>query len=40
MTKVATNRLLDLVRRSALVDEARLTSFLEKSTLEHGESVL
>ncbi|MEX0614210.1 MAG: serine/threonine-protein kinase, partial [Pirellulales bacterium] len=31
---------LDLVRRSALVDEGRLTSFLSKTTLDQGESIL
>lgn len=40
MTKVTTSKFLDLVRRSALVDEGRLNSFLEKTTKEHGESVL
>src|SRR3990170_2905975 len=40
MTKVATNKYLDLVRRSALVDEVRLTAFLDKATLDHGEAVL
>jgi serine/threonine protein kinase len=39
MTKVAANKLLDLVRRSALVDEAKLTSFLEKTARTHGEAV-
>ena len=40
MTKVTANKLLDLVRRSGLVDEVKLTSFLEKVTREHGEAVL
>lgn len=40
MTKVAANKLIELLRRSGLVDEARLTSFLEKTTAEHGESAL
>ena len=40
MTKVATNKFLDLVRRSALVDEVRLTAFLDKATLDHGEALL
>jgi serine/threonine protein kinase len=40
MTKVTENKLLDLLRRSGLVDEARLTAFLEKSTAEHGEAAL
>ena len=40
MTKVATNKFLDLARRSALIDEARLTAFLDKATLDHGEGVL
>ena len=31
MTKVTANKLVDLVRRSGLVDEAKLTSFLEKT---------
>jgi serine/threonine protein kinase len=39
MTKVA-NKLLDLVRRSGLVDEAKLTSFLDKTARAHGESVI
>jgi serine/threonine protein kinase len=39
MTKVAANKLLDLVRRSGLVDEAKLTSFLEKTARSHGEAV-
>ena len=30
MTKVTTNKLVDLLRRSNLVDEAKLTAFLEK----------
>ncbi|MCI0491696.1 MAG: serine/threonine protein kinase, partial [Planctomycetes bacterium] len=34
------NKFLDLVRRSSLVDEVRLASFLEKSTATHGEAVL
>jgi serine/threonine protein kinase len=40
MTKVATNKLLDLVRRSGLVDEAKLSSFLEKTVRASGEAVL
>ncbi|MGD9633576.1 MAG: serine/threonine-protein kinase [Pirellulales bacterium] len=40
MTKVAANKLIELLRRSGLVEEARLTSFLEKTTAEHGESAL
>jgi eukaryotic-like serine/threonine-protein kinase len=39
MTKVA-NKLLDLVRRSGLVDEVKLTSFLERATRAHGESIV
>ena len=39
MTKVAANKLLDLVRRSGLVDEAKLTSFLEKTARSHGDAV-
>ena len=31
MTKVTTNKLVDLLRRSNLVDEAKLTAFLEKA---------
>src|SRR6478735_5351713 len=40
MTKVTTNKLVDLLRRSNLVDEAKLTSFLEKTTRAQGEAVL
>jgi serine/threonine-protein kinase len=40
MTKVTANKLLDLVRRSGLVDEAKLTSFLDKATAQHGEAIL
>jgi serine/threonine-protein kinase len=40
MTKVATNKFLDLVRRSALIDEVRLTAFLDKAILDHGEALL
>jgi serine/threonine protein kinase len=40
MTKVSASKLLELVRRSGLVDEARLASFLEKATAEHGEAAL
>ena len=40
MTKVTANKFLELVRRSGLVDEARLTSFLDKTTREHGEATL
>jgi eukaryotic-like serine/threonine-protein kinase len=40
MTKVTTNKLVDLLRRSNLVDEAKLTAFLEKVSREHGEAVL
>jgi serine/threonine protein kinase len=40
MNKVAANKLVDLLRRSNLVDEAKLTSFLDKATLEHGEAAL
>jgi serine/threonine protein kinase len=39
MTKVA-NKLLDLVRRSGLVDEVKLTSFLQRATRAHGEAVI
>jgi serine/threonine protein kinase len=40
MTKVTTNKLVDLLRRSNLVDEAKLTAFLEKTAREHGEAAL
>jgi serine/threonine protein kinase len=40
MTKVTTNKLLDLVRRSGLVDEARVKAFLDKTAAAHGEAVL
>ena len=40
MTKVTTNKLVDLLRRSNLVEEARLTSFLEKAVAAHGEPAL
>ncbi len=40
MTKVTTSKLVDLLRRSNLVEEAKLTAFLEKVTREHGEAVL
>jgi serine/threonine-protein kinase len=40
MTKVTTNKLVDLLRRSNLVDEAKLTSFLEKAQREHPEAVV
>jgi serine/threonine protein kinase len=40
MTKVTTNKLVDLLRRSNLVDEAKLTSFLEKAAATHGEAAL
>lgn len=40
MTKVTTNKLVDLLRRSNLVDEAKLTAFLEKATAAHGEAAL
>ncbi len=40
MTKVSTNKLLDLLRRSNLVDEAKLTAFLDKTTRAHGEAIL
>ncbi len=40
MTKVTANKFLELVRRSGLVEEARLTSFLDKASREHGEAVL
>jgi serine/threonine protein kinase len=40
MTKVTTNKLVDLLRRSNLVDEAKLTAFLDKATAAHGDAVL
>lgn len=40
MTKVTANKLLDLVRRSGLVDEARMTAFLDKTTAAYGEAVM
>ena len=40
MTKVTANKLVDLLRRSNLVDEAKLTAFLDKAVLEHGEAAL
>lgn len=40
MTKVTTNKLVDLLRRSNLVDEAKLTAFLEKTAAAHGEAAL
>jgi len=38
--EVTTNKLLDLVRRSGLVDEARVKAFLDKTAAAHGEAVL
>jgi serine/threonine protein kinase len=40
MTKVTANKLLDLLRRSGLVEEPRLTSFLEKTSAAHGDQAL
>src|SRR5947207_2481414 len=40
MTKVTTNKLVDLLRRSNLVDEAKLAAFLEKAASTHGEAAL
>ncbi|MEX2091898.1 MAG: serine/threonine-protein kinase [Pirellulales bacterium] len=40
MTKVTANKLIELLRRSGLVEEARLASFLEKATAEHGDAAL
>ncbi len=40
MTKVTANKLIELLRRSGLVEEVRLTNFLEKATAEHGEAAL
>src|SRR6478672_3223679 len=38
MTKVTTNKLVDLLKRSNLVEEAKLTAFLEKAAATHGEA--
>jgi eukaryotic-like serine/threonine-protein kinase len=40
MSKVTANRMLELLRRSGLVEEPRLSSFLEKAAAEHGEAAL
>ncbi|HVT27206.1 MAG TPA: serine/threonine-protein kinase [Lacipirellulaceae bacterium] len=40
MTKVTTNKLVDLLRLSNLVDEAKLTAFLDKVAVAHGEAAL
>jgi serine/threonine protein kinase len=40
MTKVTSNKLVDLLRRSNLVDEVKLNAFLEKTQQEHGEAIL
>jgi serine/threonine protein kinase len=40
MSKVTANKMLELVRRSGLIDEAKLALFLEKTTREQGEAVL
>ncbi|HEY4235231.1 MAG TPA: serine/threonine-protein kinase [Lacipirellulaceae bacterium] len=40
MSKVTANRLLELLRRSGLVEESRLSAFLDKATAEHGEAAL
>src|SRR5947199_6052143 len=40
MTKVTTNKLVDLLKRSNLVDEAKLTAFLDKAAAQHGEAAL
>jgi serine/threonine protein kinase len=40
MINVDANKLVDLLRRSNLVDEAKLTAFLEKVVQEHGEASL
>ena len=40
MTKVTANKLIELLRRSGLVEEARLTSFLDKAAAEQGEAAL
>jgi serine/threonine-protein kinase len=40
MTKVTANKLLELLRRSGLIEEPRLTSFLDKVIAEHGEQAL
>jgi serine/threonine protein kinase len=40
MINVDANKLVDLLRRSNLVEEAKLTAFLEKVAQEHGEASL
>src|SRR6476660_6136698 len=40
MNKVTSNKLLDLVRKSGLVDDTRLAQFVERITAEHGEAAL
>jgi serine/threonine-protein kinase len=40
MTKVTASKLLELVRRSGLIEEARLSSFLDRTTQAHGEAAL
>jgi serine/threonine protein kinase len=40
MTQVAANKLVDLLRRSNLVDEAKLKACLEKLAREHGDAAL
>jgi eukaryotic-like serine/threonine-protein kinase len=40
MTKVTANKFLELVRRSGLVEEARLASFLDKTSRDQGEAAL
>src|ERR1041384_1321317 len=41
MTKVTTpNKLVDLLRKSNLVDEAKLTAFLAKTVAAHGDTAL
>jgi eukaryotic-like serine/threonine-protein kinase len=40
MTKLTTNKFLELARKSNLIEEARLAPFLERATAEHGEAAL
>lgn len=40
MTNVTVSKFLELLRRSGLVDEPKLTAFLEKSSKTYGESAL
>jgi serine/threonine protein kinase len=40
MTKVTNNKLVDLLRRSNLIEEAKLTAFLDNAARTHGEAAL